>query len=864
MVDPGEQGVDASAPTLATGATGTTASGATGTTENLRLRTAVDHALAETQVPAPATAKAEPPYAAGPTDETAPGDDLPTADLPGLGAVDPATYALGAEIARGGMGRVLAARDRRLRRDVAIKVLRDKGGATARFEREALITARLQHPSIVRVYDAGRLRGDPYYAMEKVRGRSLERIIAATPAARDRIALVPHVIAVAEALAYAHSEGVIHRDLKPANVMIGEFGETVVIDWGLAKDLREGEASLGARAASEPGRADADGSGSGSGGGPSASGSLTVAGAVMGTPAYMPPEQARGEPADERSDVYAIGAVLYAVLAGAAPITESGSTASAGARRGPPRARSGEDVARRIVPLRGRVPEAPDELMSIVERAMAHAPADRYATAGELAEELRRFAAGKLVASHAYSTGELVRRWVRRHRAAVAVAAAALAVVTALSVIGLRRIVRERDRADREAELATAAQRKAEDSADDLVFHQAQRALAADPSLALAWLDRLSERGLARPNVTALAEDAARRGVAFELAGPGDDLELLVTSDDGSTAYIAGDNGQVTRWSLATRTGTALGAHTGPVEALALSADGAWLASGGTDGNVHLWALATGGEQVFVGHTGTVRGVAFAPDATALATTGEDGTLRLWTLATGAPRILVTDSHSLRPVTWSRDGRAVWTGTGDGRVYSVDVASGRARSGKLHEAELRVLALSPDEQWLASGGEDGVVELLATATLKSRLLGRHADVVRDLVWAPDGKDVVSGGGDTIVRVYHLAGGTVDLLGNTTGVKDLAMAPDGRTVAAAGIDGMVRLWPIGGGDARVLAGHGGSVKAVGFLPDGATLLSASDDDSARLWPLGAPPPAPSGAPLAAWIRARTNLSVAPPL
>src|SRR5512139_658913 len=157
-------------------------------------------------------------------------------DLPELPAVDGALYAIGPEIGRGGMGRVIAARDRRLRRDVVIKVLH-AGAAAARFQREALITARLQHPSIVRVYDAGWLAGEqPFYAMERVRGTSLDRVVAGADDARARLALLPHVIAVAEAIAYAHSEGVIHRDLKPQNVLVGSFGETVVIDWGLAKD----------------------------------------------------------------------------------------------------------------------------------------------------------------------------------------------------------------------------------------------------------------------------------------------------------------------------------------------------------------------------------------------------------------------------------------------------------------------------------------------------------------------------------------------------------------------------------------------------------------------------------------------------
>jgi hypothetical protein len=371
-------------------------------------------------------------------------------------------------------------------------------------------------------------------------------VIAAAKDATERRALLPHVIAVADALAYAHSEGVIHRDLKPGNVLIGSFGETVVIDWGLAKDLRaaDGDPSAerpgpgaGARPAPEPATDASDTS------------PLTVAGAVMGTPAFMSPEQARGEPADERSDVYAIGALLYAVLAGAAPIEDASATAD------------GADGHRPIVPLAERVPDAPPELVTIVEHAMAHDPEDRFATASELADELRRYAAGQLVASHVYSTGTLVRRWLRRHRAAVAVAAAALALVAVLSAIGVARIIRERDRADRESALAKEALRRAEDESDDLVTNQAEGMLAEDPSRTLAWLQRLTRRGLERERTHQLATAAAARGAAYELAGAGDDVEYVVVVSDG-VAVTASDDGHVWKWSLAERRGVDLGAHT--------------------------------------------------------------------------------------------------------------------------------------------------------------------------------------------------------------------------------------------------------------------------------------------------------------
>jgi serine/threonine protein kinase len=148
-------------------------------------------------------------------------------------------YVFGGEIARGGMGRILRARDRRMGRPLAIKeLLHHNEAIERRFEQEMRITACLQHPSIVSVIEAGRWPdGLPFYAMKYVEGASFDEVIAKTTSLRERLALLPSVIAVADALAYAHDRGIIHRDLKPLNVLVGKFGETVVIDWGLAKDV---------------------------------------------------------------------------------------------------------------------------------------------------------------------------------------------------------------------------------------------------------------------------------------------------------------------------------------------------------------------------------------------------------------------------------------------------------------------------------------------------------------------------------------------------------------------------------------------------------------------------------------------------
>jgi eukaryotic-like serine/threonine-protein kinase len=158
----------------------------------------------------------------------------------------PDRYEILGEHGRGGLGRVYRARDRELDRDVAIKELISRNNVSElRFLREALITARLEHPGIVPVHEAGRWAdGTPFYAMKLVAGRSLRELIADRNTVDERLRLLHHVIAVADAIAYAHGRNIIHRDLKPGNVIVGDFGETIVIDWGLAKDLSAAEEPL--------------------------------------------------------------------------------------------------------------------------------------------------------------------------------------------------------------------------------------------------------------------------------------------------------------------------------------------------------------------------------------------------------------------------------------------------------------------------------------------------------------------------------------------------------------------------------------------------------------------------------------------
>ncbi len=350
-----------------------------------------------------------------------------------LTIVPPSVYVQLDEFARGGLGRIIRARDTRSGRIVAIKeMLSSTEDAALRFAREAMITANLQHPAIVPVYEVGRwTNGQPFYAMKLVSGRPLDQVIAATKTIDDRLALVSHVLAVADALAYAHGERVIHRDLKPHNVLVGAHGETVVIDWGLARRLDEGDSAAASHRviSAVPGQ--------------------TYIGAIMGTPAYMPPEQARGVRVDERADVYAIGAILYHLLAGRPPYT--GKTLDE---------LLAKVKAGKLERLATVDPSIPADLAAIVEHAMAREPAERYSSAHDLAADLRRFTTGQLVRAHRYTRTQRLARFVSRNRAAVLIGTIAVIGGLVGGTIAVRNVMTARDE-------ATRSQARAEDARDE-------------------------------------------------------------------------------------------------------------------------------------------------------------------------------------------------------------------------------------------------------------------------------------------------------------------------------------------------------------------------------------------------------------
>jgi WD40 repeat protein/serine/threonine protein kinase len=775
---------------------------------------------------------------------------------------------------KGGIGEVFVALDQELNRQVALKEIQERHADDAhsrgRFVREAEITGGLEHPGIVPVYGLGQYAdGRPFYAMRFIQGETLKDAIAryhrageerASSPEFELRALLTRFIAVCNAIAYAHSRGVIHRDLKPSNIMLGKYGETLVVDWGMAKAGMNEPAHSASYGLPEPYLV------------PSlADGIETQTGAAMGTPAYMSPEQASGrlDLLGPASDIYSLGATLYTLLTGRPAI--EGKDVGDILRK----AQRGEWLPPRQV--RADVPPALD---AICRKAMAALPSARYATALELAADVEHWLADEPVSAHRERWGERSRRWMRRHRMQVNTVVGELVIAligasVALALISnawdketyARKSAETKEQEIREQKEEAEAQKKEADRRrEDARFNQyvAQMNLVQQEYEAnnVAHVQELLDAQVPRH-----ASEKDYRNFEWHYWQRMIHRELLTLrsgqvsfSRDGRQLFILSDIGvhfcdAATGKELRTLKMDRMG------YCPTISPDGQLLASLNSDEKVIcVWNTATGKELlVLKGHTNSVRGSAFSPDGRRLASADDDRTVRVWDTATGKELLNLKgslstnrlDSMILRyDLSFSPDGRRLALAGWSDTIVVWDSATGKELlTLKGHTGQVDHVSFSPDGRRLASSGRDWTVRVWDAAngrellTLK-RLTDRVNSALTDpgnVIFSPDSRRLASAGCDGTVGIWEASTGqelfTLRGYMGTDRDQSVSFSPDGRRLASSGRDRVLVWDAVTGQELLILKGHRkslGRINGVSFSPDGRRLASPAVDNTVRIW------------------------------
>ncbi|TMQ03050.1 MAG: hypothetical protein E6J91_48610 [Deltaproteobacteria bacterium] len=751
-------------------------------------------------------------------------------DVKGLGLTqhrDPKRYVVLGEHGRGGLGRVLRAHDRDLGRDVAIKELISRGHIDeVRFLREALITARLEHPGIVAVHEAGRWPdGTPFYAMKLVSGRPLRDLIVARKTTEERIALLHHVIAVADAMAYAHGRHIVHRDLKPGNIIVGDFGETVVIDWGLAKDLTATDSD--------------DGSGGGGKARVNKENELTTAGSVLGTPAYMAPEQERGDAIDQRVDVYAIGMMLW----------ELGAL-----NRSPPEHL--EDRQRTL-----RRAGIDHDLIAIITKAIDPDPACRYPDAGALATDLKAFKSGARITARNYTLLALLAHWIRRHRALAVSISTAVVLLAAGGVLFVRNIAIERDRADTALAHVEAAN-------NNLTLEHAELLLHTDPTAALAALAEY--HGADEVRRRRLVAEARGRGVARAIYAPhsdtvwflegdrsgaivslGEDRRIQLTQGTISTtlatdvltsvrvayapsqrllAYATSPKG-IAVMDLRTRTARRVGDVT--PEFMDFAPDGSRLAAVDGHGEIVVWSLRPQIRPVFrETHPGAISLRFMTAERLIVQTKTELHALALDTPGSAAGTSQLPDiaAFDVRP-------DAVIAGTRDGNVAMLSPALAARHHTSVCHKQLRSLRFIPQSDRVAFACQDGTTgvaryDAAADTLTVTDSFATHgaATVVPDFT----GRYVVVTDESNTAHIYDTETRLLSHYDGNAGQPVYVAVPTSEfdRVLIGDVNGTVREWDRPTGSARVVLQAPDAVFRIAFLPDSKTLFGDGNDAVVR--------------------------------
>lgn len=729
------------------------------------------------------------------------------------------------ELGHGGMGVVYLAEQAGLGRRVALKVL--KPGLSfskthkERFRREAAAAGKLQHPGIVPIHSYGEADGILYYAMEFLPGRDLAQTIvsmADSPPAQRRLGLLPGapypmevaelVARIAEATHYAHGEGIIHRDIKPSNVLIGADGSLRLLDFGLAKNLDDGDLAL------------------------------TRSGDLTGTPFYMSPEQtlARRAPVDHRTDVYSLGVILYELCTLRRPF-------------------QGEDLQQLVFqicfgepePIQRSHPEIPRDLSVISARAMEKDPRKRYDSAGELAADLRRFM--ELRPIHARPVSWLARgaRMLRRHRLLASAAGALVLAACVAGGLNLNQVMANRSRVEDNLRSAEDLRKAGEFQGALALLRDAavtepesERIRARVRSVEVAIEQRRREKELARLRAERLLTQSAMEldrdpSLALALAVEG---TARVAERDASPGDQAATLAALTAIFPAKVLGTAEGAWPA---ALVLAPSAGYAATVGRSG-ARLWELDSSPEPVATvipTRSKRTSALAISGDGRTIAVAEAGERVSLWTYPERAPKAEIQLSGArAHDLALSTDGGFLAVRTADLRLVVYRV--GDAAAAPLFERRLprppQTLAFSPAEPLLLVG-YDGVLAriLRSDGSLAFEWEGMRGPAARlrpAVQWARGGRALVRTAGMRALEVRDLdrdpakTGLRIEYAATTASMR---VSPGGNLIAAGLDDHTARVWSLETGkELRVFASHRGVVHHVALDEAGGTLATAGLD------------------------------------
>ena len=715
-------------------------------------------------------------------------------------------FVIRGKLGAGAFGTVYRAYDPQLDRVVALKVPNPGVMADAkrveRFLREAKATANLRHPHIVPVFDAGK-DGDTYYiASAFIDGQPLSDTIDERGTDFPRAARI--VRELAEALAYAHEQGIVHRDVKPANMMLDAHDRVHLMDFGLASRQDE-EAKL------------------------------TNDGAVMGTPAYMSPEQAKGQQGEAQpaTDQYAAGVVLYELLTGTVPF--SGPLAV---------------VMHNVIHTAPDLPRKfrtyiPRDLETICLKAMSKTPGGRYANCQELADDLRRWQEGEPITARRMGMLERSARWVKKEPK-LSAATAAIALVLLVSVVFVSGAAR---RAAKDAADARAAEKRAEDAlADARAAREREKQAAGETLGAKGTADQERKKAeLLQVRLTLAERSAIQAAYQASLDGALEEARSLlqiVPPERRSWEWRhvqklcdpPADNPPVLPGKKLVATDQLLGFSPDRTRVVM---------DGGATVGVRVLDTRTGAEVfILVKHIGKgvrMESASFSADGSRIVTADSDGTARVWDAKAGSLlHTLKGDDELGRLASFSPDGsRIVTTGFNTARVW--DAESGdQLHILKGHTALVTSVSFSPDGSRVVTGGRDDTARVwdARTGAILHVLPVRSGSIeVASALFSPDGTRILTGSNDDTARVWDAkTGGMLHVLkGHTALVTSALFSTDGSRVVTVGYEGTARVWDAKtGAILHVLKGHTALVTSALFSTDGSRVVTGSADGTMRVW------------------------------